>query len=151
MSFSFVRATFACAILEGISGLEPPSETTAPRYLKKMVGKFSGTDSIQSKTSSERHLVGKRTTQNKHQRQPSEQPFPILVVTGLPNTEYLFLCLTRITNNNHIPRLKPPKNQNRRAALGRPAIKLLGGGGGGGGLQLVYGRPTLALTSALVP
>ena len=26
-----------------------------------------------------------------------------------------------------------------------------GGGGGGGGLQLVCGRPTLALSSALVP
>ena len=26
------------------------------------------------------------------------------------------------------PHLKPPKNQNRRAALGRPAIKFLGGG-----------------------
>ena len=44
------------------------------------------------------------------------------------------------------------KNQNRSAALGRPAMKLLGGGGWGwGGLQLVCGRPTLALSSALVP
>ena len=48
------------------------------------------------------------------------------------------------------------KNQNRIAALGRPAMKLLGRGGGGGGvwgggLQLVCGRPTLALSSALVP
>ena len=32
--FSFVRAAVACAILERISGLEPSSETTAPRYLK---------------------------------------------------------------------------------------------------------------------
>ena len=32
--FSFVRAVVACAILEKISGLEPSSETTAPRYLK---------------------------------------------------------------------------------------------------------------------
>ena len=32
-----------------------------------------------------------------------------------------------ITINNGTPHLKPPKNQNRRAALGRPAIKLLGG------------------------
>ena len=29
-----------------------------------------------------------------------------------------------------MPYLKSPKNQNRRAALGRPAMKLLGGGGG---------------------
>ena len=53
--------------------------------------------------------------------------------------------------NNGTPHLKPSKDQNRRAALGRPAMKSLGGGGGGGGLQLVCGRPTLALSSALVP
>ena len=41
------------------------------------------------------------------------------------------------------------RRQSRSAALGRPAMKLLGGGGGG--LQLVCGRPTLALSSALVP
>ena len=56
--------------------------------------------------------------------------------------------------NNNTPQVKTPKNQNRRAALGRPAMKLLGegggGGGGGGGLELVCGRPTLALGSALV-
>ena len=34
MGFSFVRAALACSILERISGLEPSSETTAPRYLK---------------------------------------------------------------------------------------------------------------------
>ena len=34
MGFSFVRAAVACAILERTSGLEPSSETTAPRYLK---------------------------------------------------------------------------------------------------------------------
>ena len=38
--------------------------------------------------------------------------------------------------------------KNRSAALGRLAMKLLGGGGG---LQLVCGRPTLALSSAFVP
>ena len=38
------------------------------------------------------------------------------------------------------------RNQNSSAALGRPAIKLLGGG-----LQLVCGRPTLALSPSLVP
>ena len=47
--------------------------------------------------------------------------------------------------NNNAPHLKSPKIQNRRAALGRPAIKITGG------LQLVCGRPTLALSSALVP
>ena len=34
MGFSFVRAAVACAILVRTSGLEPSSETTAPRYLK---------------------------------------------------------------------------------------------------------------------
>ena len=33
--------------------------------------------------------------------------------------------------NNNTPHLKSPKNKHRRAALGRPAMKLLGGGGGG--------------------
>ena len=33
IGFSFVRAAVACAIVERISGLEPSSETTAPRYL----------------------------------------------------------------------------------------------------------------------
>ena len=32
--FNFVRAAVACAILERIIGLEPSSETTAPRYSK---------------------------------------------------------------------------------------------------------------------
>ena len=32
--FRLVRDAVACAILERISGLEPASETTAPRYLK---------------------------------------------------------------------------------------------------------------------
>ena len=46
------------------------------------------------------------------------------------NYFYLFsyLYITRITINNNAPHLKSPKNQNRRAALGRPAVKLLGGG-----------------------
>ena len=34
MDFSFVRAALACAALDRISGLQPSSETTAPRYLK---------------------------------------------------------------------------------------------------------------------
>ena len=40
---------------------------------------------------------------------------------------FLYLYITRIAIKNHAPHLKSPKNQNRRAALGRPAIKLLGG------------------------
>ena len=57
---------------------------------------------------------------------------------------FLYLYITWITINNNAPHLKSPKNQNRRAALGRPAIKITGG------LQLVCGRPTLALGSVLV-
>ena len=57
---------------------------------------------------------------------------------------FLYLYITWITINNNAPHLKSPKNQNRRAALGRPAIKITGG------LELVCGRPTLALSSALV-
>ena len=39
---------------------------------------------------------------------------------------FLYLYITRITINNDTPHLKSPKNQNRKAALGRPVIKLLG-------------------------
>ena len=58
---------------------------------------------------------------------------------------FLYLYITWITTNINAPHLKSPKNQSRRAALGRPAIKITGG------LQLVFGRPTLALSSAPVP
>ena len=64
---------------------------------------------------------------------------------------FLYLYITRIMTNNDTLHLKSTNNQNRRAALGRTAIKLRGNGvGGGGGLGLVCGRPTLALGSALV-
>ena len=52
-----------------------------------------------------------------------------------------------LTYYEQIDKRTTMKNQNRSAALGRPAMKLLGGGGGGGGgLQLVFGRPTEAGT-----
>ena len=38
---------------------------------------------------------------------------------------FLYLYITRITRNNNAPHLKSPKNQNRRATLGRPAMKVL--------------------------
>ena len=60
-----------------------------------------------------------------------------------------------LADHKEIDKRTTIRNQNRSAALGRPAMKLLGGGGGGGGgggvVQLVCGRPTLALSSALVP
>ena len=56
-----------------------------------------------------------------------------------------------LTDNKQIDKKKTMRNQNRSAALERPAMKLLGEGGGGGGvLQLVCGRPILALSPALV-
>ena len=58
---------------------------------------------------------------------------------------------TMLADNKQIDQRTIMRNQNRSAALGRPTMKLLGGGGGGGGLQLVCGRLTLALSSALVP
>ena len=85
----------------------------------------------------------KRNHQRHHQRQPGEQQFLIQVVTGESNIYHLFLSIlyiTRRTINNNTPHLKSVKNQNIRAALGRPAILLLGG------LELVCGRPTLALS-----
>ena len=38
---------------------------------------------------------------------------------------FLYLYITRTTTNNGTPHLKSQKNQNRKAALGRPALKLL--------------------------
>ena len=90
-----------------------------------------------------RHLVGKGTAQKDTiiditsdsqvnsnfpcRWSPASQTFN--------NYFYLFLYLhtTRITINNNTLHLKSPKNKNRKSAVGRPAIKLVGGGGGGGG------------------
>ena len=55
-----------------------------------------------------------------------------------------------LTYYKQIDKRTTMKNQNRNAALGRPAMKLLGGGGGGGGLQLVCGQPTLALSKITI-
>ena len=44
------------------------------------------------------------------------------------------------------------RNKKQKSRLGTASNEITGGGGGGGGggLQLVCGRPTLALSSALV-
>ena len=82
----------------------------------------------------------------------------LIGLTTKHESALIYLHITRITIHKGTPHLKSPKNQNRRAALGRPAMKLLGGGGGGeggegggGGLQIVCGRQTLAFGSALIP
>ena len=87
-----------------------------------------------SSRSHPRHLVGKRPAQKD----------TIIDITS-DSQLFLYLYITWITINNNTPHLKSPKNQNRRAALGRPAIKITGG------LELVCGRPTLVLSSALAP
>ena len=58
---------------------------------------------------------------------------------------FLYLYITSITINNGTSHLKSLKNQNRRAAVGTVSNKITEG------LQLVCGRPILALSSALVP
>ena len=109
-----------------------------------------------------RNLIGKRTAQRdtikgitSDSQMNSNFPYSWSPASFTFNIYFIFtyffhLYITRITINNDTPNLKSQKNQTRRAALGRSAIKLLGGGGGGG-LQLVCGRLTLALSSSLVP
>ena len=108
-----------------------------------------------SSRSHPRHLVGKKTTQKdtiiditSDSQVNSNFPYrwsPASLTFNNYFYLFLYLYITWITVNNNAPHLKSPKNQNRRAALGRPAIKITWG------LQLVCGRPTLALSSALVP
>ena len=108
-----------------------------------------------SSRSHPRHLVGKRTAQKdtiiditSDSQVNSDFPYrwsPASLTFNNYFYLFLYLYITWITTYNNAPHLKSPKNHNRRAALGRPAIKITGG------LQLVCGRPTLALSSALVP
>ena len=90
-----------------------------------------------SSRSHPRHLVGKGTAQKdtiiditSDSQVNSNFPYS-WSPANLPFNNYfylfLYLYITRITINNNAPHLKLPKNQNRRAALGRPAMKLLGG------------------------
>ena len=100
---------------------------------------------ISSKTSRGEKGQHKKTHHRHHQRQQS--PTQVVTSLTLSNYFYLFLYLysTRITINNNTSHPKSPKNQNRRAALGRPATKAPGGS------QPACGRPTPAPSSALVP
>ena len=108
-----------------------------------------------SSRSHPRHLVGKRTAQKdtiiditSDSQVNSNFPYrwsPASLTFNNYFYLFLYLYITWIAINNNAPHPKSPKNQNRRAALGRPAIKITGG------LELVCGRPTLALSSALVP
>ena len=108
-----------------------------------------------SSRSHPRHLVGKRTAQKdtiiditSDSQVHSNFPYrwsPASLTFNNYFYLFLYLYITYITINNNAPHLKSPKNQNRRAALGRPATKNTGG------LQLGCGRPTLSLSSGLVP
>ena len=104
-----------------------------------------------SSRSHPRHLVGKKTAQkditiDTTSDSQMNSNFPNRwSPTSLTFNNYFYLFLySYITTNNNAPHLKSSKNQNGRAALGRPAIKITGG------LELVCGRPTLALASVLV-
>ena len=110
-----------------------------------------------SSRSHQRHLVGKRTAQKDitidttsdsqvnsnfpNRWSPASLTFNNYFYLFLYFIFFIFIFIYNV-NNHNAPHLKSPKNQSRRAALGRPAIKITGG------LQLVFGRPTLALSSA---
>ena len=97
-----------------------------------------------------RHFVGKRTAQKDAIKDTTSDSqvnsyFPYRWSSASLTLYiyfylFLYLYITRITINNGTPHLKSLKSQNRKAALGRPAIKLLGG------LELVCRRPNLALS-----
>ena len=80
------------------------------------------------------------------------QPDTLIGLIPFVGHYHLYLMVLEVLVFADTPYLKSTKNQNRRAALGTASNELItGGGGGGGGLQIVCGRPTLALSSALVP
>ena len=91
----------------------------------------------QSPRSHPRYLVGKRTAlkyANKNITSDSQVncyfPYrwsPASLTINIYFYLFSYLYITRITINNGTPHLKSLKSQNRRAALGRPAVKLLGG------------------------
>ena len=86
-----------------------------------------------SSRSHPRHLVGKRTAQKdtiiditSDSQVNSNFPYRWSRASlTLNNYIYLFsyVYITLITINNNAPHLKSPKNQNRRADLGRPHLK----------------------------
>ena len=84
-----------------------------------------------------RHLMGKRTAQKdaikditSDSQVNSYFPYrwsPVSLTFNIYFYLFLHLYITGITTNNGTPHLKSPKNQNRRAAVGRPATKSPGG------------------------
>ena len=94
-----------------------------------------------------RHLGGRRTAQKDtiiDRLVNSNFPYRLSPASLTFNIYFyllLYLYIMRITINNNTPHLKSPKNQNRRAAFGRPAMKLLGGGGCSTSLRSTKPRP----------
>ena len=117
-------------------------------------GQNSETDAIKSQ-SHPRHLVGKRTAQKdaikgitSDSQVNSYFPyrwFPASLTINIYFHLFLYLYITIITINNGTPHLKSLKSQKQKSRLGTASNKIAGG------LQLVFGRSTLALSSALVP
>ena len=65
---------------------------------------------------------------------------PIFIYVYINIQNYIsVLFITRMTINNNTPHRKSPENQNRIAALGRPAKNCWGRGKG---IDPVFGRPT---------
>ena len=133
--------------------------STQPYLRVGRVRKPSVTDPIQSMISSRTSRWKKDSTKRHHhrhhQRQQVNSNFPHRwSPASLTSNNYFYLFLylytTRITINNNTQNLKSPKKQYRRAAVGRQAINIACLGGGERWLQLDCGRPTLALSSALV-
>ena len=105
-----------------------------------------------------RHLVGKRTAQKdaikditRDSQVNSLFPYrwsPASLTISIYFNLFLYLYITRITINNNTSKITLKPKQKSRLGM---ASNKIAGGGGGGVLQLVCGRPTLVLSSALVP
>ena len=94
-----------------------PTQLSPRSYPRLLVGKGTAQRDINKDITSDSQVNGYFT----YRWSPASLTFNIYFYL------FLHLYMTRITINNDTPHLKSPKNQNRRAALGRPAIKFLRG------------------------
>ena len=104
---------------------------TSAIWLIKYSCPLSIKSQISPKSSRGKKGSTKRRHQRHHQRQPDENFFPYRVPpTSLTFNMYfylyLYLYITRLRTNNGTPYLKSPKNQNRRAVLGRQQLNYWG-------------------------
>ena len=113
------------------------SHLWCPNDLARVGRKPSETDPIKSQISSKTSR-GKRTAQKDAIKDITSDSqvnsyfrywwSPASLTINIYFYLFLYLYITRLTINNGTPHLKSRKSQNRRAALGRPAIQLLGVG-----------------------